>query len=60
MGAVKKAMLKALWKEQKEEDEELMIEHSIQDQLEEREEERLIEESIQDQLETKETTNARH
>ena len=58
MGAVKKAMLKALWKEQKGEDEELMIEHSIQDQLEEREEERLIEESIQDQLETKETTDA--
>ena len=58
MGAVKKAMLEELWKEQKEEDEEREKTEAREALEEEREEDRLIEESIQDQLETKEITDA--
>ena len=52
MGAVKKAMLEELWKEQKEEEEEREKTEAREALEEEREEDRLIEESIQDQLES--------
>ena len=51
MGAVKKAMLEELWKEQKQEEEEQERWETQEALVEALEEDRLIEESIQDQLE---------